>query len=725
MLNKYNNIINKIEKNNNLNFNPRIDNIIVSNAQSDSELIDIRTGSDGVVYNSAGNSIRTQVNNLNENIMMIGAIPFTYKNHGYYKIEDGTFNNVNRYKTGYCELNVSEGDRFLYRGNGIANAASVLYYDSNGDFIDGEQYNANVYHEITIPSGVYKVIFASNYDTTTSNKLIFEIYKFTNIIGSLYDKENVIENNLNTEKEFTRNMSKQVTINKNGILMTGAISYTDEPQNGYYKPNGTYCISDNFASGSVIVDVTEGDKFLYRGEGGGSGVALIMYDSSDNIIGTPPQWNSSAYHEVVVPEGVNKILFTAHRDIRVTDNLELEIYKMNDILGWTYNNINNINKSIIEYNTIIKNMIGAIPYTNSKLNGYYKPDGTYINANNYASGYITIDVNEGDTFLYKGRGIGNAVSVILYNNNNNIVETMQFDENDYHEIIIPSGVTKAFFTSNRDKRITEKLIFELYANGIIKTLYNKQSEKNNSFTLNTTNRLYASMTLGQAKHINKLNRAVVCIGFDDYNLDCLQGVQYLYNQGLKSYLAVIPNKVTDNWNMAHECYNNGGEIVAHSSTTLTSENQTFELMNEKFIQIPTIIGENGFPVYGIIRAGGTNVGTENKLLDEFYCRAAGLKYSDYYGTVNPYRLTRENMTHKTLEEWQEYLDNLVTNKGYVILYCHHLNGTETNSYTNGFSFTDFTNLVNEIKNRDIDVMTINEFVDTYIYGIPNIDEFIR
>ena len=50
---------------------------------------------------------------------------------------------------------------------------------------------------------------------------------------------------------------------------------------------------------------------------------------------------------------------------------------------------------------------------------------------------------------------------------------------------------------------------------------------NNASTSRTTS---PTMTLGQAKHINNLNRAVVCIGFDDYNLDCLQGVQYLYNQ---------------------------------------------------------------------------------------------------------------------------------------------------------------------------------------------------
>ena len=378
-----------------------------------------------------------------------------------------------------------------------------------------------------------------------------------------------------------------------------------------------------------------------------------------------------------------------------------------------------VKKSASESDTMGKTRIGAVPYTISELNGYYKPDGTFTNAGDYACGYVTVDVNEGDVFLYKGRGTGNAVSVIFYDKSDNIVETMQFDETRFHEIIIPDGVTKAFFTSSTDLRTAARLTFELHNNGTIKNSDDTQSSVSSSFTLNTADRLSACMTLGQAKHIKKLDRAVVCIGFDDYNLDCLSGVQYLNEHNIKSYLAVIPDNVTDNWDLAHTCYDNGGEIVAHSRITLNSENQTSELMNEKFIKLPSIIRQNGFPVYGIIRAGGAGVGTESRILDELYCRAAGLRYSDYYGTVNPYRLTRENMTHRTLQEWKSYFDDLVTNKEYVILYCHHLDGSEKNAYPDGFTFSDFTGIVREIQSRNIDVMTINEFVDRYIYGVSD------
>ena len=200
---------------------------------------------------------------------------------------------------------------------------------------------------------------------------------------------------------------------------------------------------------------------------------------------------------------------------------------------------------------------------------------------------------------------------------------------------------------------------------------------------------------------------------------------HLAEQGLPSYLSLIPDRVTDDWAMAKLCYENGGEIAAHSSTVLTNQNQTFEMMNDKFVDIPARIGQAGFPVYGIIMAGGKGQNTEDKSLDEYYCRAAGLKYSDYYGESTQYTLRRNNLTRKTLDEWKEYLNKLEANKGYCISFCHHVNGKEKNSYPDGFTMADFKAIITEVQKRDIEIMTINEFVDRYIYNIPSTDSFVR
>lgn len=238
-------------------------------------------------------------------------------------------------------------------------------------------------------------------------------------------------------------------------------------------------------------------------------------------------------------------------------------------------------------------------------------------------------------------------------------------------------------------------------------------------TTNETNRLFACETMSNPRNMLPLEKGVVCIGFDDYNADQLEAVEHLASLDVPCYLSVIPSKVEDEWNMAKTCYSNGGEICAHSIDVLTPENQTFEMMNEKFVQIPKEIGQHGFPVYGVIRAGGTEQGTEDTFMDEFFCRSSGLKYSDYYGVSKQFALERKNITRYTLSELEAVLDDVAENKKYVILFCHHVNGTEKNAYPNGFNMSDFKNVISAIQDRDVDIMTINQLVDRYIYGFGN------
>ena len=376
-------------------------------------------------------------------------------------------------------------------------------------------------------------------------------------------------------------------------------------------------------------------------------------------------------------------------------------------------------------------MLGVIPFE-TKI-GFYKADGSLASDNRYECGVAILDVTQGEKYLYKGKGGGNAVSVILYDSSDEIVSTEQWSATDYHEVVIPSGVTKALFTSMRVVASDPVLMFELYKTGGIYNLYKKANPQDSApRTLNLTNRLYAAETMGVSRQVDlPQGKAVFCVGFDDYNLDCLGAVQYLASQGLPCYLALIPDNVTDDWAMARLCYENGGEIVAHSGIVLTDQNQTFELMNDKFVDIPAKIGEAGFPVYGIIRAGGTGQGTENRLLDEFYCRAAGLKYSDYYGESPQYTLGRTSLLGKSVSEWENYLDDLATNGGFCIAFCHHTNGSEKKyKYTEtGFLLEDHLkpimahakSLMNN-PSYDFEIITINEFVDRYVYKTESFDQ---
>ena len=392
-----------------------------------------------------------------------------------------------------------------------------------------------------------------------------------------------------------------------------------------------------------------------------------------------------------------------------------------------------------------QNMLGVLPYKTKP--GFYRLNGKYSSNSNYECGVILLDVTQGDKFLYKGAGGADAASVVFYDSSDAVVSSEAWSKDNYHEVVIPAGVAKVLFTSIRKISSTPVLTFEVYKVGGIYSLYQMASNATPSTqpakTLNLTNRLYAAETMGVSRQVNlPQGKAVFCVGFDDYNLDCLEAVEYLAHPdtekgeidiSLPCYLALIPDRVTDDWAMARLCYENGGEIAAHSETVLRDQNQTFELMNDKFVDIPAKIGEAGFPVYGIIRAGGTGQNEGNKSLEEFYCRAAGLKYSDYYGVSAQYTLGRVSLLTKSVSDWHSYLDNLAANGGYCIAFCHHFEGKEKKyAYEeNGFWIEDFKAIMEHAKSLmnnpsyDFEVLTINEFVDRYIYNISPTDAFVR
>lgn len=392
-----------------------------------------------------------------------------------------------------------------------------------------------------------------------------------------------------------------------------------------------------------------------------------------------------------------------------------------------------------------QNMLGVLPYETKP--GFYRLNGNYSSNSSYECGVIFLDVAQGDKFLYKGSGGADAASVVFYDSSEAVVSSEAWSKDNYHEVVIPAGVARVLFTSTRKISSTPVLTFEVYKVGGIYSLYQMASNATPSTqpakTLNLTNRLYAAETMGVSRQVNlPQGKAVFCVGFDDYNLDCLEAVEYLAHPdtekgeidiSLPCYLALIPDRVTDDWAMARLCYENGGEIAAHSGTVLTNRNQTFELMNDKFIDIPAKIGEAGFPVYGIIRAGGTDQGSEDTWLDEFYCRAAGLKYSDCYGRSAQYTLGRTSLLTKSVSDWHSYLDSLAANGGYCIAFCHHFEGKEKKyAYEeNGFWIEDFKAIMEHAKSLinnpsyDFEVLTINEFVDRYIYGINSTDAFVR
>ena len=193
----------------------RIDNLAKLQAGSttgDAELIDGRVGADGVTYDNIGGAIRGQVNSIKENIndlaLFKNKVIFTFEKNqsvGYLK-GDGTIIKEKNMVCFYTNaIDCAPGDIFLYKGYGSANAISYIFKMDNTIISSGKYDSKNDYTEITIPSGVNKVIFSSFVYSSSYSQIVFDV-KLKN--GTLQEKINNAEIKNNSIQDELNILSK-------------------------------------------------------------------------------------------------------------------------------------------------------------------------------------------------------------------------------------------------------------------------------------------------------------------------------------------------------------------------------------------------------------------------------------------------------------------------------------------------------------------------------------
>lgn len=491
-----------------------------------------------------------------------------------------------------------------------------------------------------------------------------------------------------------------IRANSNALKAAGVVPF--QIANGYFNVSGRFTESATYTCKYAEIAVTPGETFIFRGAVVSTGRCIYYFDSNNTKISDEWYNRTDIYHNIVVPANCVKMIAQSYNN--VGEEVVFELYKDNT----TY--YKGVKSGLMAVNGLDE--MGCIPYEIYGRSGYFTTTGSFTESAGYTSAFANVNVTPGDTFMVKSYNPGGACALYYYNGE--LVDYQPTPAKEYSIIVIPDGCNSCTFVGC-SRRNSNYIEFEIYkTNRLIPKMY---AETRN--TLANCNQLFAATTMGNSLPTRPLDRGVICVGFDGYNADCMQGLQYMSLNSVPAYLGLHPSQVNDGWYMAKYCFNAGGEISALGITTLRPNTQTFEEMNNLFINVPRIISGNGFPVYGIWRSH-TGGGSEDKNLNEYYCRASGLKYSDYYGVSSQYNLGRYNLTNYTSAQLTAMLDDIEANKKVRIFYCSHLNGSE-----NDFTYSMFTQFIQDAKARNIDILTPNAFTDRYIYNIPATDTFYR
>lgn len=188
------------------------------------------------------------------------------------------------------------------------------------------------------------------------------------------------------------------------------------------------------------------------------------------------------------------------------------------------------------------------------------------------------------------------------------------------------------------------------------------------------------------------DKIYVAFTFDDNRSD-MDSIETLFEQeGVPCCFATIPNRL-DNTTSGGEtvrqvldrCVANGGEVLAHWDSPLTSSSPYSDYV-EVYEGAHKTLTEAGYDVNGIITAGGTNFQTQNHVWDVQLARPI-YRYGDYTdrgGTVMQYNWARvflEGNPTKVISDMQTKLNNISNLHYQDKIIIHASNGSDDGDTT--------------------------------------------
>lgn len=338
----------------------RLDNLIgtvkTGSTTLDAEIIDGRVGIDGITYNTFGEALRTQLNNLiNEIYFYIGSLQKefvmfnTHSQDGYLALNNGVlmYRGTEEYHSkSTLKIPCKKGDEFTY--NGIGRNSTLSYVLFNNDVIvNTGQYEGST--TVVIPNNVNYILFSS-FDVK-DNEVVLEVkYKSSKVYR------------VETERKITELQKRN-----NIFDITEQLGYL-YIENGVLSYKG---LEENHSKTTSKIPCKKGESFLYNGIGRSSTISWVMY-KDDEII-TTGQYSGSTI--VTVPDEVNYIMFSSFNTIENDVVLNISFLNENNVDVTTGNVL--LGKKYVACGDSFT--IGD--FNNSLTNDFKFTDGLYIGEN--------------------------------------------------------------------------------------------------------------------------------------------------------------------------------------------------------------------------------------------------------------------------------------------------------------------------------------------------------
>lgn len=318
----------------------------------------------------------------------------------------------------------SEGDVFIYGGVAKSSTRSACFYNASRSFVSSVLVNSpNELVEITIPSGVYFVRFAS-YNGVVGIVEPLVVAKRDSQIGSCLARTK------NNERKSTFDFFESV-----GFLKSTGI---DTTQTSYH------CLVTNYIPASA------GDKFSYKGVGRSLALSVVFYDSQKQVL-SYLQYNSPyAYNTLICPADTFYVRFSSFAPS--ADDVILDVYRGNSQLSEVHSELDGIEPKLT-----------AIVPTESV--GWLRSNGAMSGTSGFHC-LVTdfIPCKPGDQFVYRGKARSDAVSVVFYDSVRSVVSSAQYNSAAKPvTITIGSGIYFAKFCSFDSSAYG--LVFEVYKVG--------------------------------------------------------------------------------------------------------------------------------------------------------------------------------------------------------------------------------------------------------------------